>query len=79
MKIVIKTIEEMLEDPDVLKNEIVLRKDETEVFFIGSIMEEELCGKTFEIERKDNTGTGHWPYLIKGFFIPAFAVKEIKK
>ena len=76
MKIVIKTIEEMLKDPGVLKNEVSLQKD-GEVFCIGSVMEEELCGKTFEV--KEAIGTKHWPYLINDFFIPSFAVKEVLK
>ena len=75
MKVLIKTIAEMLEDPDVLVNRDALQKNGTEVFFRGSNMEEELCGKTLEVD--EELEGQHWPYLINDFFVPAFAVKEV--
>ena len=74
MRVIIKTIEEMLEDPAVFKDETSLQKD-GEVFFLDSSMEKELCGKTLRVD--EEVGTARWPYIINGFFIPTFSVKEI--
>lgn len=75
MKVVIKTIKEMLKDPDVLRNEVALQKEGGGIFLAGSSMEEELAGKTLKVE--EETGIEVYPYMIKGFFVPKFTVKEV--
>ena len=75
MKIVIKTVRDMLADPDISIDNGNLRREYKCHFFLNGNMEKELCGKTFEVTK--GTGMNLWPFLIKGFFVPDFAVKEI--
>ena len=82
MQITIKTKKEMLEDPKVIEDENTLQKGSTETFIVNSIMEDDLCGKTFKVFQ--SSGSEHWPYSVKSpygidWIIPGFAVKEVVK